>query len=443
MVAGCLWILACGVADWWTGPELFVSVLYVPGILWIAWNLGRNAGILAAAIAAVVWLGVELCTHGGYSQAWIPFWNGFARVLVFVTIAWLAAEIRTRRTTEEALRRQKAILGSILDSMGEGVVVADRDGRILVCNPSAAEWFGEGAVGSPLSDWMERTLGGTRTDSAVGRLLRKAAEGSDGNGELVIRDGGERPERIVGLSVRPLQGGRDRKDGVVMVFSDLTERRELEREIARAAERERRRIGHDLHDGLCQELVSISFAADALRMDLERLGMTKQSAAIEEISGLVRSSNQRAKSLARGLFPTGLDESLGVALQSLAAAVSVRSKIVCKVEGAVPLPALGREVEGHLFFILREAVLNAERHADPGEIHIVTSMAGHELVIEVSDDGNGIAENLEPRGIGQRIMRYRAGLIGADLEIQSEPGGGTRVRCRLPSSDLSSQPTTP
>ena len=443
LVAGCLWILACGAADWWSGPELLVSALYLPGILWIAWHSGRIVGLAAAAFASVVWLTVDLYTRGGYPQMWILLWNGCTRFLVFGTTAWLASEIRTRRIAEDALQRQTAILGSILDSMREGVVVADKDGRILMCNPSAAEWFGEGAVGGRLADWVDANLDDAHADSAAGRLLRKAGEGVDGSGELLIQGARKGADRIVGFSTRRLQGGRADRDGVVVVFTDLTDRRELEREIARAAERERQRIGRDLHDGLCQELVSISFAADALTMDLDRLGMAKQAASLEELARLVRSSNVKAKSLARGLFPTGLDESLDVALQSLAATVSARSGIDCALENEEPLPELGREIESHLFLILREAVLNAERHSSAGRIRIVATATGHELVLEVIDDGDGIPEGVASPGIGQRIMKYRAGLIGADFEIRSAPGEGAYIRCRIPLAHFSHQPIQP
>lgn len=432
VVTGCLWILMGGLLDWWTGPEAVVSVFYLPGVLWIAWSDGRRLGLATALFAAAVWLVVELDSSRDYSHPLIPFWNGFTRLIVFGVTAYLASEIRIRIRAERALDEQRAILESILDSMRDGVVVARNDGTIQVCNPTAARWFGGDAVGMTVLEWAERRLVGPETVTAASRVLRGAVETGEGTGELVVSRPSGGPERIVELRVQPLRDANEQKTGVVLVFSDLTERREMEREISRASERERRRIGQDLHDGICQELASIGFATDAVQMDLERLGMEKQARSLADVAKYIRRTNHRTKELSRGIYPAGLDESLEVALHSLAAAVTERSGARCDYLQPVPAPELGREVEGHLFLIVREAVVNAERHSGGENILIATGGSDHNFEISVSDDGSGLKNGSATHGIGLRIMKYRASLIGADLEFQPSPNGGTTVRCRVP-----------
>jgi signal transduction histidine kinase len=90
---------------------------------------------------------------------------------------------------------------------------------------------------------------------------------------------------------------------------------------------------------------------------------------------------------------------------------------------------------GHLYRIAQEAVNNALKHAMAKEIRLGLERREDTLVLEVEDDGDGLPDSPSAEGgIGLRVMRHRAELIGGTLEIGSPPAGGTRIACFIPQS---------
>ena len=112
------------------------------------------------------------------------------------------------------------------------------------------------------------------------------------------------------------------------------------------------------------------------------------------------------------------------------------------VEAPESLPPLPAAVEVAAYRIAGEAMNNAVRHADARACAVRIALDGDALRLEVSDDGRGIAEDHRP-GVGLRSMRERAEELGGSCEIEAVPGGGTRVRARLPYAPLdeTSRPT--
>lgn len=439
-LVGGVWVLGCGLVDWLTGPELAVSAFYLPGIILTAWYSGRKASLWLALLATAVWLTAELL-EPRYSRPFIPYWNSLIRLSIFVVTALLTSEVRIRRLTETALQNQKEILSSILDSMRDGVVVVNGDGRIIVFNPAADRLFGEEDPGVEANDWVNR-VEKDLLDPTVGsphdrHLLRKSISGHhSGHGEISLIRAGTTDRTRLGLTALPLLGRNSDQTGTVLVFNDLTSRRNLENQISQASEREQRRIGQDLHDGICQHLAGVAFAAGTLQSELERMNLPKQAEKVSEIGGLVREGIQQTKDLARGLYPMGIEEGLDVALGSLASTTRERLGIRCIYRQTGDGFKLDPTTAGHLYRIAQEALTNAVLHARPDNVVIHLSRDVDNLTLEVSDDGIGLGSSRNPeRGIGLQIMRYRANLVGARLEFISHDGGGTRICCRasLPS----------
>lgn len=205
----------------------------------------------------------------------------------------------------------------------------------------------------------------------------------------------------------------------------------LEREVLEISENERRRIGHDFHDGLGQRLTAASMATNAL------IGALKADAPAlaergEDIGRQLRAAIAEARSLSHGLAPVELvDDGLMGALTVLASDTSL-GEMRCVFECAEPVRIADGEIAVHLYRIAQEAVSNALKHAQALEIRIGLESRAGVVVLEVDDDGNGIEEGApSTRGIGLRVMRYRAGLLGGNLEIGSAPAGGTRISCRV------------
>ena len=214
------------------------------------------------------------------------------------------------------------------------------------------------------------------------------------------------------------------------IARDITERRRLEREILEISNREQRRIGHDLHDGVCQQLAGISYRL-AIVGDRLQAKAAAESAEIEQIENLINTANSQARTVARGLFPVRLEEhGLVLALEELAESASERYRITCRFVCDKAPAKVDSEVELHLYYIVQEALLNAVNHGKAATVIVTLAADEDRLKLTVQDNGTGFQLADKNRsGMGIRIMRYRAKVIGAALDVQSQVDHGTQVTC--------------
>jgi len=214
------------------------------------------------------------------------------------------------------------------------------------------------------------------------------------------------------------------------IARDITERRRLEREILEISNREQRRIGHDLHDGVCQQLAGIAYRLAIVGERLQAKAAS-ESAEIEQIETLINEANSQARTVARGLFPVRLEEhGLVLALEELAASASARYRITCRFVCQTTPPKVDSEVELHLYYIVQEGLLNAVNHGKAGTVIVTLAADEDRLKLTVQDDGTGFQLSDKNRsGMGIRIMRYRAKVIGAALDFQSQISLGTQITC--------------
>lgn len=217
------------------------------------------------------------------------------------------------------------------------------------------------------------------------------------------------------------------------LLHEVGQRERLEKEILEISEREQRRIGHDLHDGLCQHLAATAMAGQVLGEKLSARSLAESKDA-GEIVRLIEEGIAMTRDMAHGIAPLDLEsEGLITALRALAANVSRMPTVACALECDSPPLIEDADVATHLYRIAQEAVQNALRHGKPRQIVMSLGRArdGAELTIE--DDGNGLPENWQSgRGLGTRIMAHRAAMIGGMLSIEPNPTGGTFVRCSFP-----------
>ncbi len=216
--------------------------------------------------------------------------------------------------------------------------------------------------------------------------------------------------------------------------AQIVENRELERNILEISDREQSRIGQDLHDGLCQQLVSAAFSTNMLRekLDQDFEAGTRDAA---RIADMIDEAIDQARNLARGLYPVRLEtEGLEMALRELASTLDRRFQSVCTVDCPDPLPPCRAAVGIHLYRIAQEALVNAAKHARAERIIVSLATRGDRVRLSVEDNGVGISRGLpNPGGMGLRIMEYRARMIGADFQIASVGPRGTRVSCEMDS----------
>jgi signal transduction histidine kinase len=214
----------------------------------------------------------------------------------------------------------------------------------------------------------------------------------------------------------------------------LEERRQLEHDIVSVSEHEQQRIGQDLHDGLCQHLAAIGCAARVLTEDLQAKHVPEARDA-SMIEDSIQQAVLEARNLARGIFPVHVDRS------GLAAALSDLARMTCRLTGVTIEVTEGveshledPEASMHLYRIAQEAVANAVRHGKATRIAISLDVVNDMLVLKIDDNGSGMGhfKTGKADGMGLRTMRYRAQVLGAQLDFQDAPDGGTRVLCRLP-----------
>jgi len=211
------------------------------------------------------------------------------------------------------------------------------------------------------------------------------------------------------------------------------ERKDLEKALLEISEREQRRIGHDLHDGLGQHLAGTELMSQVLEEKLKSKNLKTEASRAGDIARHVREAISQARMLARGLSPVVL-ESAGLmsALQELALGAEQVSRIRCQFECKPPVLVEDHTVATHLFRIAQEALSNAIKHGKSKEVSIRLQATGEKIILTVQDRGVGLPKTLpDKRGMGLRIMEYRAAMIGGNLSVQREPEGGTSVICSV------------
>ena len=205
----------------------------------------------------------------------------------------------------------------------------------------------------------------------------------------------------------------------------------LEVELLAIAERERERIGQELHDDLCQQLTALEYVSETIAGQLEPK-LPRAAEAVHAMSRSLRNAIEHAREIARGLFPRTVMSNGGLvlALEELAQRTRRVFQRDCSLRCAAAGSFASESIGIHLFRIAQEAVTNAIRHGNASRIDIELTSLGNDLRLHVRDNGSGLpAQPQTENGMGLRIMQYRAGVINGTLSVQRGPNGGTVVDC--------------
>lgn len=343
------------------------------------------------------------------------------------------ADITSQKKVEQVSEDRFAIAFHA-GPMAAGIVTRD-DGRFVDANHVFEQITGYSRaeiVGTPASDF----------GLSFGDDLDPASAGSAGDRafqemEVRIRTrSGVQRDLVVSTTAIDFGG----QACYLSFFYDVTERTRLEREILLVSDREQRRIGIDLHDGLGAHLTGIALMARGLARQFHA-GRTVDADEMDEIVRLLAEAIEQARMLAQGLNPFLLEvRGLTIALRDLASNVEAQTGIACSFEEDGDGMVLNSEQSMHLYRIAQEALTNAVRHAEATRLRVTLSRKTRRYELTVRDDGKGfqsIREEDAPRdsaGMGLSIMRYRAERIGARLNVTSSPDGGTTVTCSFRAS---------
>jgi PAS domain S-box-containing protein len=341
----------------------------------------------------------------------------------------------------EALVESEQRLRAIVDTAVDAIITIDERGLIESANPSTQRLFGyrpEELVGRNVSVLMPDP----HREEHTGYLRRYLTTGKAtiiGIGREVVglrKDGRTIPIRL-SISEVPLKRGRL----FTAIIHDVTERRRLESQVLEATATEQRRIGRELHDGICQNMVGAALGISSLSARLKSR-CPALAAEAQRIAVLVRETAMQARNLAHGLTPIAIaPDALESALQGFALQTSEVANIRCEAQCELRCRIDDTVTSTHLYRIVQEAVSNAIRHGKASRVRISLMRDAQECVLTVSDNGCGFPKGVSHetgRGLGLQTMAYRARMIGGVLTIGRCDGGGTSVRCAF---QCSAQPS--
>ncbi len=354
---------------------------------------------------------------------------------------------RTReheRTSE--LQASRDAYRDLTENASDMIWAADLDWRLTYVNDVAARHVGRAAsevVGMPVRAML--------TDHPVNADLESAWAGMLAGGSPALRTVQVRPgprfaePRWFDVAASAVRDAQGRVVGIRGISRDVTERTRAEEELRRSKqklrqlaqrqvhvrEEERKRLGLDLHDNVCQELVGIGILIESVleRLDADAPGRDDLARVVRYLGEL----GDHLRGLARDLRPLQLpDLGLEGSLRALIRGMTTPDTEVT-LDLPVVLPRLGDETEIAIFRIAQEALLNAVRHSGAHRIDVGLAVVDRRLRLEVRDDGRGFDPAAEhPDTLGLVSMEERALALRGDLAVESAPGGGTIVRLDCP-----------
>jgi signal transduction histidine kinase len=208
----------------------------------------------------------------------------------------------------------------------------------------------------------------------------------------------------------------------------------LEQEVLKAVERERCRIGEDMHDDLGQQLTGIGLLAHLINTQLNTEAHP-QAAMTAQLSAMCKNALKTVRSLAKSYFPVELEtRGLEEALKDLAQRTEALAGIHCELRFEKGFHTDSGALI-HLYRIAQESITNAIKHARPRAIVIEASAVNGMMAMTICDDGTGFTapEPGKPSGMGLHLLQYRARLIGAEITIKRiSESGGCEVACWWP-----------
>ena len=342
-------------------------------------------------------------------------------------VAWVE-DITEKRAAEAAKRREYAFSATLLKTTAALIVVLDAQGKIVHFNRAfeqatgytAAEVAGRGFLDLFV---VQDELPGVR---AVFNQLRGGHGPSKYINHIRTRNG---RKRLIEWSNDIICSEDGSLEHVIGTGVDISERRTLENELLAATEREQQRIGQDLHDSVGQKLTGLEMSLHCVKREIGRHSRSLAESC-EKLSRGLRDVAHEVRILSHGLVPVSLGEDgLIVALETLAAETSSLGKVRCDFSCLGTISLKKADSAQHLYRIAQEAVANALKHGKASRIKIKLVRSKRLIELSVQDDGLGFRKDID-LGLGLRLMKHRAELIGGTIEVQSGPRKGTSIRCR-------------
>lgn len=330
---------------------------------------------------------------------------------------------------EQEFRSKDRMLNATLKSISDAVVGLNTEGKIIAWNCGAEKIFG----------WVADDILGDNVAILVPSYIPNEFPGIMDD---LIKKGDfrqydtlfQRKDKKIfnaAVTISPVEELGGGITGFSLVVKDISDRKELEKQIIDILEDERFRIGRDLHDNLGQYLTGILLKLKVLETSLGKKGMDDDKAFVVRISNHVKMVLDRMRELSRGLISLGLQKmSLREAIHELTLFYSRVNEIEILFNSEMEYKIVNYRVVVQLYHITQEAITNALKHASCSRIEIVLKTDETDIVLSIKDNGKGFTLN-SSSGLGLKIMKYRAGIINAQLQIYSN-SSGSAVQCSIP-----------
>lgn len=326
----------------------------------------------------------------------------------------------------------------LLEAAPNGVLIVDASGQIRMINSEIEKMFGYDKaelIGAQVETLVPENMKSTHLLHRE-EYKRYPALRPMGLGLSLVARRKDASEFPVEISLSPVPS--DGADFVIAVIRDVTERQRLEEErnslsVELETERERQRIGMDLHDGIMQDVYALGLRLELALEDLDdhtddaRLSIEK---AIDGLQGVIRNM----RSYIFDLRPREFGSNFRQALSDLAREFHRNSQTEMLMAVASKLPEIPLEPSIMLYHIAHEALSNIQKHSGAKHVTLSVQLADRDLILEVKDDGRGFdpERELPESHRGMRNMAARAHRAGAGFTVESKAGAGTVISVRLP-----------
>jgi PAS domain S-box-containing protein len=388
--------------------------------------------------------------------AYRPFRGQFAVFFMDVT---------DKRRTQEREREAAALAAAsrtavdTLESVGEGVLLTNMEGRILSVNPALERMSGypaAEAAGKQLEDLIPQVVAEEDRAAALETMRRSLRGEAGGIKTFTLIGNGGRVPIILGVSF--IRNAEGKPTAVVTTMRDISEIHAMQKRhqeeaqryekhlrsmaatLASTEEQERRRIAGHIHDTIIQSLSLSRIRLGSVLKNLRDAGRMEEAKIIDGVRTLIDEGITQSRLTMSDLRPPLLYElGLGPALEELADKLGRQHQVSIKVQYKDLPQSMGQALRGLLFQSARELIMNALKHSGSKNIEIALDRTDHVVKLDVEDHGAGFSvSDLDDihkdsqHGFGLFNIRERLHGYGGKLEVRSIPGSGTMAAIEVP-----------
>ena len=384
-----------------------------------------------------------------------PIKDAAGDIIGFSTIA---RDITERKNAEEALRKSEAWLSTTLRSIGDAVIATDAKGRVVFINPIAAKltgWKQEEAAGRPMGEIFNiiNEITNEPVENPVTKVIREGVIVGLANHTLLItKDGSRRP---IDDSAAPIKDTKGNIIGVVLIFRDITERRNTEKamqESVKAKSAFTSMVSHELRTPLGAIKEGVSLISDGILGEISEKQKHVLGLAKNNVDRLTRLINQVLdfQTLEAGKIQFKMEENdINKVIREVAETMDLIAKkkgldLVLYLEDKLPRVIFDRDKINQ---VLANLIGNAIKFTDKGSVTVAASSGNNLIMVSVKDTGIGIRREDLPRlfrqyeqlerkaggtGLGLAISAEMIRMHGGKIGAESEFGKGTTFYFILP-----------